>query len=653
MRSSFAALTLLLPLLASSAVNPVLGRHANSFERRSRHRQYTARDVAEAAEMVQAIGTAVGGGGASPSGVYGQMIEKDGSQAEPSFAPLNLAVLEQPSIVVETVTAYTTIWIDEPSATATATANTGTAGTGDAPDIVAALAAPDSTSSEASAGSKPSADLSQASNPIDTFLSSSETYAPSPPSGDITTSLTASSEASAPSAVASVNVSIQVGGESKDSLLGGGWNWGGHEGGTTSKPSSDSKLVFAHFMVGIVHGYTLEDWIQDINLAKSYGIDGWALNIGLDWYSQPQLDLAYQAAEQTGFWCFISFDFNWYTIDNVTGVSDMMKRFKDKPSQLRVDGKPFVSTFIGDGFDWSAVATNVGEEIHAVPFWAPTQENADNKGLSGLFSWTAWASKDNGPINEPLTTAQDKSYIDVVKSCNKKYMAPVSTWFFTHFGKEVPWSKNWLFKSETLWKDRWDQMLELGDQVDFIEIVTWNDYGESHNVKDWGGNHTDDGSSKWSKGLDHLPMLDLSLPYIKAWKAGRKSPIVEKDQVIYWYRPHLKSASCDGTDNFGSKPTGWEMTEDTVFVTTMTKLGGTVKITSGTNEPVIKLVKPGVQMVEVPMGVGNQTFEFFTLTGGYHRSVSKVAISDKCWPTEEFAGIYNYNYHAGVVNCQD
>ncbi len=28
--------------------------------------------------------------------------------------------------------------------------------------------------------------------------------------------------------------------------------------------------------------------------------------------------------------------------------------------------------------------------------------------------------------------------------------------------------------------------------------------------------------------------------------------------LIYWYRPHLKSASCDSTDNCGKKPDGWE-----------------------------------------------------------------------------------------------
>ena len=42
---------------------------------------------------------------------------------------------------------------------------------------------------------------------------------------------------------------------------------------------------------------------------------------------------------------------------------------------------------------------------------------------------------------------------------------PVST----HFGKEVPYSKNWVFYSELLWKTRWDQILQMGPELRFIE----------------------------------------------------------------------------------------------------------------------------------------------------------------------------------------
>jgi hypothetical protein len=48
------------------------------------------------------------------------------------------------------------------------------------------------------------------------------------------------------------------------------------------------------------------------------------------------------------------------------------------------------------------------------------------------------------------------------------------------YGPEVSYSKNWVFPSDLLWYDRWNQILALRPQ--FVEIVTWNDYGESHYV---------------------------------------------------------------------------------------------------------------------------------------------------------------------------
>jgi glucan endo-1,3-alpha-glucosidase len=140
-------------------------------------------------------------------------------------------------------------------------------------------------------------------------------------------------------------------------------------------------------MVGIVSTYAQADWENDMKIAKAHGVDGFALNIGKDDYSQKQLDLAYAAAEVVDFDLFISFDFNWYHIDEVDAVATMFKRYMDRPKQYKVDGKPFVSTFVGDGFDWGAVEKAVGKPIHSVPFYEPTAQNADLPSVSGLFSW--------------------------------------------------------------------------------------------------------------------------------------------------------------------------------------------------------------------------------------------------------------------------
>lgn len=155
----------------------------------------------------------------------------------------------------------------------------------------------------------------------------------------------------------------------------------------TSTALNGSKHVFAHFMIGICSTYQQSDYEADMTLAKSKGIDGFALNIGVDPYTQAQLDLAYAAAAAVIFEVFISFDFNWYQVGETSGVATMLSRYVNSPAQLLVDGKPYVSSFIGDGFDWAGVASQVGRELYAVPFWQPSASNAANSGLEGQFSW--------------------------------------------------------------------------------------------------------------------------------------------------------------------------------------------------------------------------------------------------------------------------
>lgn len=75
----------------------------------------------------------------------------------------------------------------------------------------------------------------------------------------------------------------------------------------------------------------------------------------------------------------------------------------------------------------------------------------------------------------------------------------VSPWFSTHYGSEVSYSKNWVFPSDLLWYDRWQEILALGPR--FVEIITWNDYGESHYVGPLSSPHTDDGASKWAMDM--------------------------------------------------------------------------------------------------------------------------------------------------------
>lgn len=54
-------------------------------------------------------------------------------------------------------------------------------------------------------------------------------------------------------------------------------------------------------------------------------------------------------------------------------------------------------------------------------------------------------------------------------------MMPVSPWFYTNLPQ---FNKNWLWRGDDLWYDRWEEVIFW--QPDLVEIISWNDWGESH-----------------------------------------------------------------------------------------------------------------------------------------------------------------------------
>lgn len=123
-------------------------------------------------------------------------------------------------------------------------------------------------------------------------------------------------------------------------------------------------------MVGLTYDQAPSQWDKDISEAKSAGIDGFALNIGTDTYTDEQLGLAYNAAAAAGgFQLFLSFDMaasSW----SVDQVVSLINTYKDNANQHKVDGLPFVSTFEGPNWEgWDTVRASTGG-IFLVPDWS-------------------------------------------------------------------------------------------------------------------------------------------------------------------------------------------------------------------------------------------------------------------------------------------
>jgi hypothetical protein len=53
---------------------------------------------------------------------------------------------------------------------------------------------------------------------------------------------------------------------------------------------------------------------------------------------------------------------------------------------------------------------------------------------------------------------------------------------FGYAGNGPCYDKNWLWRGDDMWFQRWQQATSLDRLPDFIQIILWNNYGESHYI---------------------------------------------------------------------------------------------------------------------------------------------------------------------------
>jgi glucan endo-1,3-alpha-glucosidase len=188
-------------------------------------------------------------------------------------------------------------------------------------------------------------------------------------------------------------------------------------------------------MAGFVSEYAESDWLSDITLAHSFGLDGFALNVDESAAIPTQLSNAFSAAESfnsgltdgTQFVLFVSFDFLHYSTSDPQSVADALTPILDSSAYLVVDGKKMVSSFEGDGMDWSSVSSAAGQDLYPVPYYSSGASNAGDANVDGLFSWYTWPGQDtNDVVYQNMTTDVDEGYITSLEAAGKYYMAPVS-----------------------------------------------------------------------------------------------------------------------------------------------------------------------------------------------------------------------------------
>ncbi|KAJ7505299.1 glycoside hydrolase [Mycena galericulata] len=467
------------------------------------------------------------------------------------------------------------------------------------------------------------------------------------------------------------------------------------------------KLVVAHVIVGNTFPYTLQDWTDDMNLATSAGVDGFALNVGPDDFQTTQTNNAYQAAEalDSNFKLFFSLDMSFVhiflylkmstrslvhlllsvlpcaTVDDGAALRARVLNFTTHPNQLQMNGKAFVSTFAGESckFGQDSVADgwrtqftqnpDLQGKIHFVPsFFIDPATFTDFSGvMDGAFNFNSgWPIQVTSSFVNGVTSDLVGTGPDAANALNQfigsnatdlqqiqdlatlaagapplTYMAAVAPWFFTHFGPNS-FNKNFIFLADQhLYPRRWETLIDTRDQIDLVEIVTWNDYGESHYVGPIKG-ALPPGSEVWVDGFPHQAWLNLTQYYATAFKTGAAPPI-EKDQIFMWSRPH--PANAQAPDPLPA-PTNFQVTQDQIWALVLATAQGNVTLTDGISPPQSFEVVPGVNKLSIPIVPGG------TLNGMLERNGQMVVQLTPAGSNFTFnAAPSTFNYNAFVASA--
>lgn len=121
-----------------------------------------------------------------------------------------------------------------------------------------------------------------------------------------------------------------------------------------------------------------------------------------------------------------------------------------------------MSTFEGTDrvLDWPIIKRETG--CFFMPSWTsmgPYGIEQVRDTIDGAFSWDAWSAG-----TQAKTEDSDRKWMKSL--ADKPYMMALSPWFYTNMPQ---WGKNWLWRGDDLWHDRWRQAIEL--QPEMLQVI--------------------------------------------------------------------------------------------------------------------------------------------------------------------------------------
>ena len=375
---------------------------------------------------------------------------------------------------------------------------------------------------------------------------------------------------------------------------------------------STTPMVFAHYM--IQYPPPNNDYTTDISLAQGAGFDAFAVDYSDNSpYFAGRLDNLYKTAAEMAFKVFITIDTtSMYDVDQVVNITNF---YADNPAQAKdAAGNIFLSSFEVNppGWNWQTdVINKIKVPVTLLP-GSLGQVGADETSLpnrgAGPFTWVHPA------LSADEEAAVDKSFADARDSTGKVWMAGISPWFFKRLSSDT----NWLHAQDSnIYIDRWVELLKL--KPNYIEVISWNDYGESHYI---GPADTTPESElmqpdrpDYYGNLDHSGFLKMSAIFIKTFKAGETNVTVSSDEedVFFFYRPQpVKNMPSNESypDNAWPLPENASSIADNVYVVPFLAEPATIYLNSGgsvTSMDSPSYLSKGAVLFNSPAKMGSQT----------------------------------------------
>ncbi|KAJ6618837.1 glycoside hydrolase family 71 protein [Mycena sp. CBHHK59/15] len=356
-------------------------------------------------------------------------------------------------------------------------------------------------------------------------------------------------------------------------------------------------------MVGNSNPYTAATWASDIYLASSKGLDGFVLNIGPDSWQTDQITNAFSAAQAAGTFKLVpSFDMTVLPCNSTNDIlllQTYIKTYSTHPNALQFDGKMLVTTFSGEKCTFGQASVDAGwtfavktglPAVHFIPaFFSDPSTFVTYTSADGALNWNGGWPQTNTDTNFDT----DKTYISALGQ--KTYLGTVSPWFFTHYGADS-FNKNWIYYfDDWLFSERWEVLIQNRAQVPMVEVLTWNDYGESHYIGPIGGSQPN--SQAWVTGFDHQGWLDIMHYYIQYYKTG-EAPAIANDQIFLWARLYPQAATAQ--DPVGPpKNAAWS--QDVLWAQFHLTASADLTLTCGTSTQTFSAVPAGVSKQKLPL----------------------------------------------------